>query len=134
MVINVGPKPRQVMLKNKNTLFEFWAFLEYLLVCHPSLRVMAYFVRVDVEGKRDPARTRNRTGATMLRNRSVPRCDVILELAYPDVGEPLLAFRSFRFNVRIRIGSHRTQLNEGEGEGAIVGRAVVLAAPDTYIL
>jgi uncharacterized glyoxalase superfamily protein PhnB len=52
----------------------------------------------------------------LLANRSIPRCTVIPELAYPDVGEGsdwLCA--AFGFTVRVRIANHRVQLNVGDG-------------------
>jgi uncharacterized glyoxalase superfamily protein PhnB len=52
----------------------------------------------------------------LLTNRSIPRCTVIPELAYPDVGEAsdwLCA--AFGFSVRLRIANHRVQLNVGDG-------------------
>ena len=52
----------------------------------------------------------------MLANRSIPRCTVTPELAYPDVAEAsdwLCA--AFGFSVRLRIANHRVQLNVGDG-------------------
>jgi uncharacterized glyoxalase superfamily protein PhnB len=58
----------------------------------------------------------------MVTNRSMPRCTVIPELAYPDVGEAIdWLCGSFGFTVRLRIGNHRAQLNVGAG-------AIVLTA------
>jgi uncharacterized glyoxalase superfamily protein PhnB len=52
----------------------------------------------------------------MLANRSIPRCTVIPELAYPDVGEAIdWLCRAFGFTLRIRIANHRAQLNIGDG-------------------
>jgi uncharacterized glyoxalase superfamily protein PhnB len=52
----------------------------------------------------------------MLANRSVPRCTVIPELAYADVGEAAdWLVKAFGFSVRIRIGNHRIQMNVGDG-------------------
>jgi uncharacterized glyoxalase superfamily protein PhnB len=52
----------------------------------------------------------------MLANRSMPRCTVIPELAYPDVGEAIAWLcDAFGFAVRLRIASHRAQLNVGDG-------------------
>jgi uncharacterized glyoxalase superfamily protein PhnB len=49
-------------------------------------------------------------------NRSMPRCTVIPELAYPDVGEAIdWLCDAFGFSLRIRIGDHRAQLNIGDG-------------------
>jgi len=51
----------------------------------------------------------------MLTNRSIPRCAVIPELAYPDVGEAVdWLCDAFGFTLRIRIGNHRAQLNVGD--------------------
>lgn len=52
----------------------------------------------------------------MLANRSIPRCTVIPELAYPDIGEAISwLHEAFGFSLRIRIGDHRAQLNVGDG-------------------
>jgi uncharacterized glyoxalase superfamily protein PhnB len=52
----------------------------------------------------------------MLANRSMPRCTVIPELAYPDVGEAIdWLCDAFGFTLRLRIGNHRAQLNVGDG-------------------
>jgi uncharacterized glyoxalase superfamily protein PhnB len=52
----------------------------------------------------------------MLANRSIPRCTVIPELAYPDVGEAIdWLCNVFGFTLRIRIANHRAQLNVGDG-------------------
>lgn len=52
----------------------------------------------------------------MLSNRSIPRCTVIPELAYPDVGEAVdWLCHAFGFTVRVRIANHRAQLNVGDG-------------------
>src|SRR5487761_1476523 len=52
----------------------------------------------------------------MLANRSVPRAIVIPVLAYPDVNQAAAWLcDAFGFSVRLRIGSHRVQLNVGEG-------------------
>jgi uncharacterized glyoxalase superfamily protein PhnB len=59
----------------------------------------------------------------MISNRSVPRCTVIPELAYPDVphaSEWLCG--AFGFTVRLRIADHRVQLNVGDG--AVVVRDI----------
>ena len=59
----------------------------------------------------------------MLTNRSVPRCTVIPELVYPDVQKAVKWFcDTFGFTLRIGMGSHRAQLNVGDG-------AVVLMEP-----
>jgi uncharacterized glyoxalase superfamily protein PhnB len=52
----------------------------------------------------------------MLSNRSMPRCTVIPELAYADIGEASdWLCDAFGFTVRLRIADHRTQLNVGDG-------------------
>jgi uncharacterized glyoxalase superfamily protein PhnB len=52
----------------------------------------------------------------MLANRSIPRCTVIPELAYPDVAKAAdWLCDVFGFTVRLRIASHRIQLNVGDG-------------------
>jgi len=49
-------------------------------------------------------------------NRSMPRCTVIPELAYPDVEQAIdWLCRVFGFSLRLRIGDHRAQLNVGDG-------------------
>jgi uncharacterized glyoxalase superfamily protein PhnB len=57
----------------------------------------------------------------MLNNRSMPRCTVIPELAYPDVGEAVDWLCSvFGFTLRIRIGNHRAQLKTGDGALVVI--------------
>jgi uncharacterized glyoxalase superfamily protein PhnB len=52
----------------------------------------------------------------MISNRSVPRGIVIPVLAYPDVNQAAAWLcDAFGFSVRLRIGSHRVQLNVGDG-------------------
>jgi len=52
----------------------------------------------------------------MLQNRSIPRCTVIPELAYPDVVEAMRWLcDAFGFTLRIQIANHRVQLNVGDG-------------------
>src|SRR5580704_18861581 len=52
----------------------------------------------------------------MMANRSIPRASVIPVLAYSDVTEAAAWLcDAFGFNVRLRIGSHRVQLNVGDG-------------------
>jgi uncharacterized glyoxalase superfamily protein PhnB len=52
----------------------------------------------------------------MLSNRSIPRSTVIPVLAYPDVNQAAEWLgRAFGFTVRLRIGSHRIQMNVGDG-------------------
>jgi len=59
----------------------------------------------------------------MLSNRSVPRCTVIPQLVYPDVQKAVeWLCDTFGFTLRIGMGSHRAQLNVGDG-------AVVLMEP-----
>lgn len=57
----------------------------------------------------------------MLQNRSIPRAAVIPVLSYPDVNQAAAWLcDAFGFSVRIRIGSHRVQMN-------VVDGAVILA-------
>ena len=57
----------------------------------------------------------------MLTNRSIPRATVIPVLAYPDVNEAAAWLsKAFGFSVRLRIGTHRVQMNVGDG--AIIAR------------
>lgn len=52
----------------------------------------------------------------MLANRSIPHATVIPVLAYPDVNQAAdWLCDAFGFSVRLRIGSHRIQLNVGDG-------------------
>ena len=52
----------------------------------------------------------------MLANRSIARSVVIPNLAYPDVNEAAdWLCAAFGFTVRIRIGTHRVQMNAGNG-------------------
>jgi uncharacterized glyoxalase superfamily protein PhnB len=52
----------------------------------------------------------------MRANRSIPRCTVIPEFAYPDVGDAIdWLCDTFGFTLRIRIMNHRAQLNVGDG-------------------
>ena len=52
----------------------------------------------------------------MLSNRSIARATVIPVLAYPDVNEAAAWLcDAFGFSVRLRIGTHRVQLNVGDG-------------------
>jgi uncharacterized glyoxalase superfamily protein PhnB len=52
----------------------------------------------------------------MLSNRSIPRATVIPVIAYPDLNEAAAWLcNAFGFSVRVRIGSHRVQLNVGDG-------------------
>jgi uncharacterized glyoxalase superfamily protein PhnB len=61
----------------------------------------------------------------MLTNRSMPRCTVIPELAYPDVGEAVdWLCDVFGFSVRIRMGNHRAQLNVGDGAVVLTEQSV----------
>ena len=60
----------------------------------------------------------------MLANRSIPRCTVIPELAYPDVGEAInWLCDAFGFSLRLRIGNHRAQLNVGDGAVVLTERS-----------
>jgi uncharacterized glyoxalase superfamily protein PhnB len=57
----------------------------------------------------------------MLSNRSIPRCTVIPELAYPSIREATeWLSRAFGFTLRIGIGDHRAQLNVGDGAVALI--------------
>lgn len=59
----------------------------------------------------------------MRTNRSIPRCTVIPELAYADVGEAAdWLCRAFGFTVRLPIGNHRMQLNVGDGALVVTER------------
>ena len=52
----------------------------------------------------------------MLSNRSIPRATVIPVLSYADVNHAATWLcEVFGFSVRLRIGSHRVQLNVGDG-------------------
>ena len=52
----------------------------------------------------------------MLSNRSMPNATVIPVLAYPDVNQAAeWLCQAFDFTVRLRIGSHRVQMNVGDG-------------------
>jgi uncharacterized glyoxalase superfamily protein PhnB len=52
----------------------------------------------------------------MLSNRSIPSATVIPVIAYPDVNRAAARLcDAFGFSVRMRIGSHRVQLNVGAG-------------------
>ncbi len=52
----------------------------------------------------------------MQSNRSIPRATVIPVLAYPDVNQAAAWLcEAFGFSVRLRIGSHRVQMNVGDG-------------------
>lgn len=52
----------------------------------------------------------------MMSNRSIPGATVIPVLAYQDVNEAAdWLCGAFGFNVRLRIGTHRVQLNVGDG-------------------
>jgi len=71
-------------------------------------------------------------------NRSMPRCTVIPQLAYPDVVEAAAWLCDvFGFSVRIRMGDHRAQLNVGDGaivltkrEGDAAGSSVMVRVKD----
>jgi len=52
----------------------------------------------------------------MLKNRSIPNCTVIPELAYPDIGMAIAWLSdAFGFILRVRIADHRAQMNVGDG-------------------
>ena len=72
-------------------------------------------------------------------NRSMPRCTVIPQLAYPDVIEAAdWLCDVFGFSVRIRMGDHRAQLNVGDGaivltkrrEDEVGSSSVMVRVPD----
>lgn len=59
----------------------------------------------------------------MLTNRSIPRCTVIPELAYPDIEQAIEWLCDvFGFTLRLRIGDHRAQLNVGDGAVVVAQR------------
>ena len=62
----------------------------------------------------------------MLHNRSIPRATVIPVLAYPNAPEAAAWLcEAFGFTVRLRVDSHRVQLNVGDG-------AVIVREPRPY--
>jgi len=70
----------------------------------------------------------------MLSNRSIPRSTVIPVLTYPDVNAAAeWLCQAFGFGVRMRIGSHRVQLNVGDG-AVIVREGDTPAAADHCVL
>ncbi|HEV8579717.1 MAG TPA: VOC family protein [Thermoanaerobaculia bacterium] len=57
----------------------------------------------------------------MLANRSIPRCTVIPELGYPDIGQAIdWLCDAFGFTLRLRIADHRAQLNVGDGAVVLI--------------
>ena len=57
----------------------------------------------------------------MLQNRSIPRATVIPVLAYPDAPEAAAWLcQAFGFTVRLRVDTHRVQLNVGAAGAVIV--------------
>ena len=59
----------------------------------------------------------------MLSNRSIRRCTVIPELAYPDVTKAAEWLCDvFGFTLRLAIGDHRAQLNVGDGAVVVTER------------
>lgn len=64
----------------------------------------------------------------MRANRSMPKCTVIPELAYSDIGAAAQWLcAAFGFDVRLCIGNHRIQLNVGDGAVVLIeqhGKAV----------
>jgi uncharacterized glyoxalase superfamily protein PhnB len=57
----------------------------------------------------------------MLANRSIPHSTVIPELPYADVGEAAdWLCNAFGFTLRLGIGSHRAQLNVGDGAVVLI--------------
>jgi uncharacterized glyoxalase superfamily protein PhnB len=66
----------------------------------------------------------------MFSNRSIPPATVIPVLAYPDVNQAAAWLcDAFGFTVRLRIGTHRVQLNIGDG--AVIVRELRPAEFDT---
>jgi uncharacterized glyoxalase superfamily protein PhnB len=64
------------------------------------------------------------TRETMLANRSIPSSTVIPVLAYPDVDQAVeWLSKTFGFTVRLRIASHRVQMNVGGGGHMVVNEA-----------
>src|SRR6185503_14946736 len=64
-------------------------------------------------------------------NRSIPRCTVIPELAYPDVGVAAeWLCETFGFTIRLRIANHRIQLNVGDGAIVVTEQRGGAAAVD----
>ena len=60
----------------------------------------------------------------MLANRSIPRCTVIPELAYPDIGKAIAWLgEAFGFTLRVQIGDHRAQMNVGDGAVVLTERS-----------
>ncbi len=54
----------------------------------------------------------------------MPRCIVLPELAYPDIGEAINRLcEAFGFTLRIRIADHRAQLNVGDGAVILIEAA-----------
>jgi uncharacterized glyoxalase superfamily protein PhnB len=52
----------------------------------------------------------------MISNRSIPRDTVIPVLAYPNASEAAAWLcKAFAYSIRLRVGTHRVQLNVGEG-------------------
>lgn len=63
-------------------------------------------------------------------NRAMPSSTVIPELAYPDVAAAAdWLCTAFGFTLRLRFGSHRAQLNIGDGAMVIVERPADAAGP-----
>src|ERR1700687_4914896 len=76
----------------------------------------------------DPSASVGMTNATsgggMLANRSIPRCTVIPELAYADMEQAVAWLcEAFGFTLRIVMGSHRAQLNVGDGAVVLTEQA-----------
>jgi uncharacterized glyoxalase superfamily protein PhnB len=68
----------------------------------------------------------------MLSNRSIPRAIVVPVLAYPDANQAAAWLcDAFGFSVRLRIDSHRVQLNVGEG--AVIVRETRLNESDAVL-
>lgn len=57
----------------------------------------------------------------MKTNRSIPRCAIMPELAYPDVGAATTWLcEAFGFAERLRIANHRVQLTFGDGAVVVI--------------
>jgi uncharacterized glyoxalase superfamily protein PhnB len=83
---------------------------------HCKLALMASAISSNRGMVADADRLKHPRGGKMLANRSIPRCTVIPELAYPEIGEAIdWLCDAFGFSLRLRIGNHRAQLNVGDG-------------------
>jgi uncharacterized glyoxalase superfamily protein PhnB len=70
----------------------------------------------------------------MLANRSIPRCTVIPELAYADVEQAVAWLcEAFGFTLRIGMGSHRAQLNVGDGAVVLIEKTAGVSANSVLV-